>query len=79
MSVWWQLTIGIFFIWLLWRLFGWKIHKTKPNESVDKPPHGPFAGVAATKKHGPGSKSGAVALAEPDDDDEVRSYPPRTM
>jgi hypothetical protein len=80
MNVWWQLAFGIFVIWLLWRFLGRVFSRSEPAESVDgSPRRGPFAGVPATKKRGPGNRSGAVALAEPDDDDEFRSYPPRKL
>jgi hypothetical protein len=35
-----------------------------------------LAGVPAPKRRGPQNRSGAVALAEPDEEDENRSYPP---
>src|SRR5712692_2496713 len=39
----------------------------------------PLAGVPSPKKRGPQNRSGAVALAEPDEENENRSYPPRYL
>ncbi len=55
------------------RLFG---RKPEPE------PEDPFAGVRSPNKRGPQNRSGAVALAEPDEDpnedEHGRCFPPRT-
>ncbi len=80
MNVWWQLAIGIAAIWLVWRFIDRKLSRPEPSESVEDPlADYPFAGVPSPKKRGPQNRSGAVALAEPDEEDENRSYPPRTL
>jgi hypothetical protein len=82
MGVWWQLAIGMIIVWLVWRFVGSRFSPREPSESLDDPRvEDPFAGVPSPKRHGPQSRSGAVALAEPDDDeeDESRSFPPRTL
>ena len=80
MSVWWQLAIGIVALWLVLRFALRLLTPREPSESLDDPMVGdPFAGVTAPKKKGPHNRSGAVALVEPDEDDENRSYPPRNF
>ncbi len=80
MGVWWQLAIGVVFLWLLLRLVGKLLSFREPSESLDDPlVDDPLAGVTSPKKRGPQNRSGAVALAEPDEDDENRSYPPRSL
>jgi hypothetical protein len=54
------------------RLFG-----RKPEPEPE--PEDPFSGVRSPTKRGPQSRSGAVALAEPNEEDENRSYPPRNL
>ena len=75
MSDWLQLLIGIVVLWLVLRFVGKHFRPREPSESVEDP----FAGVPSPKRRGPQLRSGAVALAEPDEEDENRSYPPRTM
>lgn len=55
------------------RLSGWT--KLEPPGFE---PENPFAGVRSPNKHGPRSRSGAVALVEPIED-EYRSFPPRKV
>ena len=54
------------------RLFG-----RKPEPEPE--PEDPFAGVRSPNKRGPRNRSGAVALAEPHEEDENRSFPPRNL
>jgi hypothetical protein len=42
-------------------------------------PEDPFAGVRSPNRYGPQSRSGAVALAEPGEENENRSYSPRKL
>jgi hypothetical protein len=80
MSVWWQLALGIVILWLVLRLVLSRVSPKEPSESVDPPSRGrPLAGVPSPKKRGPLNRPGAVALAEPDEEDENRSYPPRRL
>jgi hypothetical protein len=82
MSAWWQLVIGIVILWLVVRFVGRLFSPREPSESRGDPRvGGPFAGVPSPKKRGPQNRSGAIALAEPNDndEDENRSFPPRTL
>jgi hypothetical protein len=79
LSVWWQLAIGIAALWLVVRFVLRLFTTRKPSGSLGDPLVGdPFAGITAPKKKGPHNRSGAVALVEPEDD-ENRSYRPRSM
>ena len=78
MNIWLQLAIGITALWLVWRFLIKQFGRTEPSESLDEPlVEDPFSGVRSRKKRGPQNRSGAIALAEPDDDeeDENRSFP----
>jgi len=80
MGVWWQLAIGVVVLWLVLRFVGMLLSPQAPSESLDEPlVEDPLAGVPSPKKRGPQTRSGAVALAEPDEEDENRSYPPRNL
>ena len=80
MSVWWQLAIGIVVLWLVLRFVGNLLSSREPSESLDDPlVDDPLAGVPSPKRRGPQNRSGAVALAEPDEEDEHRSFPPRNL
>jgi len=77
MNVWWQLAIGIVVLWFVLRFVGSRFSPREPSESLDDPwVEDPFARVPSPKKRGPQNRSGAVALAEPDEEDENRSSPP---
>jgi hypothetical protein len=78
MNIWLQLAIGITALWLVWRFLIKQFSRTEPSESLDDPlVEDPFSGVPSRKKRGPQNRSGAIALAEPDDheEDENRSFP----
>jgi hypothetical protein len=80
MGVWWQLAIGVVVLWLVLRSVGKLFSPREPSESLDDPlVEGPLAGVPSPKKRGPQNRSGAVALAEPDEEDENRSFPLRNL
>ncbi len=80
MGVWWQLAIGAVVLWLVFRFVLSLLSLRKPSESMDDPlVEDPLAGVPSPKRRGPQNRSGAVALAEPDEEDENRSYPPRNL
>ncbi len=82
MSVWWQLALVIAVAWLVVRFVRNLFRPREPSESLGDPRvEDPFAGVLSPKKRGPQNRSGAVALAEPDDDEEDgnHSFPPRTL
>jgi hypothetical protein len=80
MDVWWQLAIGIVILWLVLRFVGSRFSPREPSESLGDPRvEDPFAGVPLPKKRGPQNRSGAVALAEPDEEDENHSFPPRNL
>jgi hypothetical protein len=79
-SVWWQLTIGIVFLWLVLRFVLSRFGHREPSASHGDPlVEDPFSRVPSPKKRGPQSRSGAVALAEPDEEDENRTFPPRNL
>jgi hypothetical protein len=80
MGVWWQLAIGVVVLWLVLRFVGTLLSPREPSESLEDPlVEDPLAGVTSPKKQGPHTRSGAVALAEPDEEDDNRSYPPRNV
>jgi hypothetical protein len=80
MGVWWQIAIGIVTLWLVMRFVLSLLSPEESSESVDDPlVEDPLAGVPAPKKRGPRNRSGAVALAEPDEEDENSSFPPRSL
>jgi hypothetical protein len=80
MGVWWQLAIGSVALWLIIRFVLSLLSPREPSESVDDPlVEDPLAGVPSPKRRGPQTRSGPVALAEPDEEDENRSYPPRNL
>jgi hypothetical protein len=80
MGVWWQLAIGVVALLLLLRFVGTLLSPREPSESLENPlVEDPLAGVTSPKKRGPPNRSGAVTLAEPDEEDENRSYPPRNL
>jgi hypothetical protein len=75
MNVWWQLALVIAVVWLVLRFVRNLFRPREPSESVEDP----LAAVPAPKRRGPQSRSGAVALAEPDEEDENRRFPPRNL
>ncbi len=75
MNVWWELAIVAVVLWFVLRFIRNLFRPREPSESVEDP----LAGVPSPKKRGPQNRSGAVALAEPDEEDEDRSYPPRNL
>lgn len=80
MSAWWQLLVGLICLWLVVRFVRRMFRPREPSESVEGPLAGdPLAGVPAREKPDPQNRSGAVALAEPDEEDDNRSYPPRKL
>ena len=77
MGVWWQLGIGVIALWLVLRFVLRLISIRKPSESLDEPlVEDPFAGVPSPKRRGPKDRNSAVALEEPDEEDEGRTFPP---
>jgi hypothetical protein len=82
MNVWWQIAIGIGVLWLVLRFVLSLVSSRIPAESVDpliEGPRDPSAGVPSPKKRGPRNRSGAIALAEPDEEDGNQSFPPRQL
>jgi hypothetical protein len=75
MNVWWQLAIVALVLWFVLRLVRNLFKPREPSESVEDP----LAGVPSPKRRGPQNRSGAVALAEPDEEDENGSFPPRNL
>jgi len=75
MGILWQFLIAAVALLLVFYFVRSQFRKREPAQTVEDPD--PQAGVPSTKKRGPPSRSGAVALAEPDDQDEDHTYPPR--
>ncbi len=75
MGVWWQLTIVVVVAWLVLGFVRSLFKPREPSESAKDP----LAGVRVPKRRGPQDRSGAVALAEPDEEDENRTYLPRNL
>jgi hypothetical protein len=75
MNIWWQLAIVAVVLWFVLRFVRNLFKPREPSESVEDP----LAGVPSPKRRGPPNRSGAVALAEPDEEGENRSYPPRNL
>jgi len=71
------LVIVAFLLWLVFPFVRSKFSPREPSETVED--QDPFAGVRSPNKRGPRSRSGAVALAEPDEDQEDQSFPPRVV
>ena len=75
MNIWWQLAIVAVVLWFV-LLFVRSLFKPRePSESVEDP----LAGVPSPKRRGPQNRPGAVALAEPDEEDENSNFPPRNL
>jgi hypothetical protein len=78
MNVWWQLAIVGVVLWFVLRFVRSLFRPREPSESLEDPlVEDPLASVPSPKRPGPQSRSGAVALAEPDEEDE--DYPPRNL
>jgi hypothetical protein len=69
------LVIALALLWFVFRFVRSKFRPREPSETVED--QDPFAGVRSPNKRGPQSRSGAVALAEPDEAEEDQSFPPR--
>jgi hypothetical protein len=80
MGVWWQLAVGLVVLWLVLRFVQSRFTSRELSESRGDPRvGGPLPGVTAPKKRGPQNRSGAVALAEPNEEDENRSFHPSNL
>jgi len=83
MDIWWQLALAVVVVVVLslvLRFVRNLFSPREPSQSLDDPRvEDPSAGVPSPKKRGPQNRSGAVALAEPDEGDENRSFPPRNL
>ena len=75
MNVWWELAIVAVVLWFVLRFVRNLFRPREPSESVEDP----LAGVPSPKRRAPQNRAGAVALAEPDEEDENRSFPPRSL
>ena len=76
MEILWQIAIPLVALWGVFRFVQSQFAKISFREKTPPNPLDPRAGVRAPNKGNPGNRSGAVALAEPDEDDEDRSFPP---
>jgi hypothetical protein len=74
-SVWLQIAMGVLVLWLVVRFVLNRISPREPSESLEDP----LTGVPSPKKRGPQNRSGAVALAEPDPEDENPNFLPRKL
>jgi hypothetical protein len=76
MSTFLVLLILVVAVVLVWRFVSSVFHPRQPGEPVDDP----FSLVLAPRRRGPKGKSGAVALEEPGDDDDLEdAFPPRSQ
>jgi hypothetical protein len=75
MNVWWQLAIVALVLWSVLRFVRKLFSPREPSESVEDP----LAGVPSPKRRGPQNRFGAVALAEPDEEDENSNFSPRNL
>jgi hypothetical protein len=75
MSTLFEILIVVIAVWFVWRSVRSLFQPHQPVDPVDDP----FAFVPAPRKDSPKGKSGAVALEEPEDDDSVDGFPPRTL
>jgi len=75
MSTFFEILIVVIAVWFVWRSVRPLFQPHQPVDPVDDP----FAFVPAPRKDSPKGKSGAVALEEPEDDDSVDGFPPRTL
>jgi hypothetical protein len=71
----WEGLVALLAIYLVFRLVTRFLYPRSPAEPVDDP----FAPVTAPRQRGPKSRSGAVALEEPDDNDPADCFPPRNI
>jgi hypothetical protein len=70
-----EILLAVAAMWFVWRFLNALLHPRRPVDPVDDPD----ASVLAPRKKPPQAKSGAVALEEPEDDDSVNGFPPRTL
>jgi len=75
MSTVFEMLIIVVATWFVLQLVSDLFQPRPPVEPVDDPD----APVLAPRKDPPNRMSGSVALEEPDDDDSVEGYPPRTL
>lgn len=68
-----EFLLAVLAFWFVWRLV---TRLKRPSEPAEPEP-GEFAGSPARLHPRPGRGASAVALAEPEGDDELTSYPPR--
>jgi hypothetical protein len=72
LQVLWQVAIAVLVVWLVFRFVRSRFNPRQPADAIEDP----FAVVPSPKKRGPPNRAGAVALEEPEQDDE-QIYPPR--
>jgi len=72
----WPLLVGAAALSLIFRFLQSQFRKQEPSEALGDPTEDPFAYVPSPRRNGPRSRSGAVAVEEPDEDI-VKSLPPR--
>ena len=71
------LLIGAVLLWLVFRFVRSQFRDRDVPEAVGgSNPADPFSSVPSPRKNAPRSRTGAVALEEPEED-EYRTYPPR--
>lgn len=70
-----ELLIVLAAMWLVWRFIARLLRPRAPAEPAEEP----FSEVPASRARGPKGRSGAVAIAEPDDDEISDAYPPRSL
>ncbi len=79
MGVWWQLAIVVVVAWFVLRFVRSLFKPREPSESVDPRVDDRLTGCCRPRSVAPKIRSGAAALAEPDEEEENRSFPPRKL
>ncbi len=70
-----QLLIAALAVWAAWSLIRKMLRPGAPAE----PAEDPLAEVSAPLKRNPKGRTGAVAVAEPEESENPEAFPPRTL
>jgi hypothetical protein len=75
MSLFIEILLATFAVWCTWILIRSALRPRSPAEPADDP----SAPVGAIVKRGPKGRAGAVAIEEPEDDNQSDYSPPRSL
>ncbi len=78
MATLWPSIIVAIALWLVFRFVRSQFRAQEPSSPMPGGRGDPLSGVRSPKKNTPGGRTGAIALAEPDEDDDDgnHTYPP---